>query len=131
MTMIAYARPDERGAVRPGAIGALLGRPHRRRCSRRASATATCCPPDRRSTCASTSSWPTTSPWSSGSTTLAGQPYGADARGAHADYVAHHERDRHGKVVYDFEPFGVDPEALRERLQPYTDRFGVNIEWPT
>jgi Sulfotransferase family len=62
---------------------------------------------------------------------LADQPYGPDSRAAHADYVAHHERDRHGKVAYEFEQFGVDPEALRERLQPYVDRFGVRIEWPT
>ena len=61
---------------------------------------------------------------------LAGQPLDVSARDAHARYLAHHQRDRHGKVVYDFEPFGVDPRPLRERFRPYTETFGVRAEWP-
>jgi Sulfotransferase family len=61
---------------------------------------------------------------------LAEMPYGDDARTAHRNYLAHHERDRHGKVVYEFEQFGVDPGELRQRLAPYVERFGVKVEWP-
>jgi Sulfotransferase family len=61
---------------------------------------------------------------------LADMPYGDNARAAHANYLAHHERDRHGKVIYEFEQFGVDPRELRERLAPYVERFGVRVEWP-
>lgn len=60
---------------------------------------------------------------------LADQPLDERARRAHADYLAHHERDRHGKVVYEFEPFGLEPGALRTRFEPYVERFGIVREW--
>ena len=60
---------------------------------------------------------------------LADQPLDDRARAAQADYLAHHLRDRHGKVVYDFEQFGVDPASLRSRFEPYVERFGVRREW--
>ncbi len=60
---------------------------------------------------------------------IAGQPLDERARAAHADYLAHHQRDRYGKVVYEFEPFGLDPATLRTRFEPYIERFGVRREW--
>ena len=83
----------------------------------------TCCRRRARSTSASTTSWPTTSPPSSAVYALADQPLDDRARAAQAAYLADHQRNRYGAVRYDLAPFGVDPDALRARFAPYTDRF--------
>jgi hypothetical protein len=35
-------------------------------------------------------------------------------------------RQRH----YDLEAFGLDPNTLRSQFKPYTDAFGIELEWP-
>ena len=35
----------------------------------------------------------------------------------------------HRPHAYHMEPFGLDPRVLRERFAPYTDAFGVELEW--
>ena len=37
-----------------------------------------------------------------------------------------HHRQRH----YDLKSFGLDPEVLRAQFKPYTDTFGIELEWP-
>jgi hypothetical protein len=61
----------------------------------------------------------------------AGQPLDDAARTAHRSYLAAHQRDRHGKVVYEPERFGLDLPGLRAAFRPYTDQFSVPEEWPT
>ena len=62
---------------------------------------------------------------------LAGQPYGDGPRQAHAQYVATHQRDRHGKIVYELEPFGLDATDLRTLFANYSEAFAIPNEWPT
>ncbi|CAN5576843.1 sulfotransferase [soil metagenome] len=56
---------------------------------------------------------------------LADQPLDDRARAAHAEYLSTHVRDRHGRVEYSFEPFGIDPASVAERHADYCERFGV------
>ncbi|WP_374210628.1 sulfotransferase family protein [Dermatobacter hominis] len=56
---------------------------------------------------------------------LAGQPLDGRARAAHAEYLAGHRRNRHGRVVYDAAAVGVDPDGIRSDLAGYRDAFGV------
>jgi len=56
---------------------------------------------------------------------LAGQPLDARARAAHAEYLAGHRRDRHGRVLHDADAVGVDLDAVREATAEYSDAFGV------
>jgi hypothetical protein len=56
---------------------------------------------------------------------LASQPFDPAARAAATGYLAGHQRDRHGKVVYDLADFGLDAGELRVALGPYRERFGV------
>ncbi len=62
---------------------------------------------------------------------LAGQPLDDRARAAHADYLAHHQRDRHGKIVYELEPYGLDAQDLRALFANYSAAFSIPNEWPT
>jgi hypothetical protein len=56
---------------------------------------------------------------------LAGQPFDEAARAATGAYLADHQRDRHGKVVYDLADFGLDPRELGAEFRAYRERFGV------
>jgi hypothetical protein len=56
---------------------------------------------------------------------LAGQPLDERAQAAHRAYLDGHERDRHGRVAYSLEPFGVDPGELATRHRDYCRRFDV------
>jgi hypothetical protein len=56
---------------------------------------------------------------------LAGQPFDDAARAATAGYLADHQRDRHGKVIYDLADFGLDPREVADRFRMYRERFGV------
>jgi hypothetical protein len=62
---------------------------------------------------------------------VAGQPLDDRARQAHADYVAHHQRDRYGKIVYELEPYGLDASDLRQLFANYSEAFDIPNEWPT
>ena len=59
---------------------------------------------------------------------LAGQPLPPASEAAIQDYIAGHERERHGKVVYEPERLGLDLAARREAMRPYSERFGVPDE---
>jgi hypothetical protein len=59
---------------------------------------------------------------------VAGQPLDERARAAMSAFVAEHPRGRFGTVVYDLEPFGIDPAERREALRFYTDCFDVTLE---
>lgn len=59
---------------------------------------------------------------------LAGQPFDEGARDATAAYVASHERDRFGKVIYDVEQLGIDVPTRREQMRAYSERFGIPDE---
>jgi hypothetical protein len=56
---------------------------------------------------------------------VAGQPLGDGSRAAMAAFAAAHPRGRHGTVVAELEPFGIDPEERGRALAPYAERFGV------
>jgi hypothetical protein len=56
---------------------------------------------------------------------LAGQPLDDRARDGHAEYLASHQRDRHGRVVRDPAAVGIDVEERRAALRGYAARFGV------
>ena len=53
----------------------------------------------------------------------AGEQLDDDARGAIADYLAGHQRGRHGTVATSPEMFGLDERDLREPFAPYVARF--------
>lgn len=57
---------------------------------------------------------------------------GREFRGEHADairrYVDDRPRGRFGKHAYTAEQWGFDEQVLRERMRPYTDYYGVQIE---
>jgi hypothetical protein len=59
---------------------------------------------------------------------LAGQPLPPASEAAIAGYVASHQRDRHGKVIYEPAALGLDVAARRRAMQAYTDRVGVPTE---
>ena len=56
---------------------------------------------------------------------LAGQPFGSSSRAAMEAYLRDHERDRHGRVVYDLRAVGLDAGERDAALAPYRARFGV------
>jgi hypothetical protein len=57
---------------------------------------------------------------------------GRDLCGPHADairdYVANRPKGTFGKHSYSAESYGIDERALRERMRPYTDYYGVQLE---
>lgn len=57
---------------------------------------------------------------------IAGQPFTTDVRAAMDDFMETHPRGRHGGVVYDLAPFGLDADERRQALQFYVDRFGIH-----
>jgi hypothetical protein len=56
---------------------------------------------------------------------VAGQPLPPASRAAIADFARRHPRGRHGTVVAELEPFGVDGDERRRALAAYAERFGV------
>ena len=98
-------RPDRHDARRAGA------RPRRAR------------PGDARSTSGSTSSWPTTWRWPSGSTSWPASRSRPPTRAAMAEYLAGHQRGRLGRIDYRRADLGLDADELRARFAPYTERF--------
>ena len=59
---------------------------------------------------------------------LAAQPLTPEARSAMESFVADHPRGRHGGIVYDLAPFGLDRDGLRSELARYADHFGLAPE---
>jgi hypothetical protein len=58
----------------------------------------------------------------------AGQPLEPVSQLKMAEYTAAHPRGRHGTVVYDLGALGLEAAALRERMRPYAERFGLRDE---
>lgn len=59
---------------------------------------------------------------------LAGQPLPDTSMAAIQAYIDGHQRDRHGKVVYEPERLGLDLPARREAMRAYSERFAVPDE---
>ena len=54
---------------------------------------------------------------------IAGEPLTDEASAAMAEYLAGHQRGRHGTVEYRAEDVGLDLDEVRERFAPYVARF--------
>ncbi|BCQ07836.1 sulfotransferase family protein [Mycobacterium heckeshornense] len=59
---------------------------------------------------------------------LADQPITEAARRGWQTYLNDHGRDRHGKVVYELAPFGIDAAERRATYGPYLERFDLRAE---
>jgi hypothetical protein len=59
---------------------------------------------------------------------LADQPFSGAAETAIRGYIDTHQRDRHGKVVFEPERLGLDLPARRQAMRPYSERFAVPDE---
>ncbi len=59
---------------------------------------------------------------------LADQPFTADTEAALAAYGTSHQRDRHGKVVYEPEALGLDVARRRADMRAYSERFAIPDE---
>jgi hypothetical protein len=59
---------------------------------------------------------------------LADQPLPDSSLAAMRAYIDDHQRDRHGKVVYEPERLGLDLPARREAMRAYSERFAVPDE---
>jgi hypothetical protein len=59
---------------------------------------------------------------------VAGQPFTAEVRRAMDEFMATHERGRHGGITYRFADIGLDPAERRHALAFYVDRFEVEVE---
>jgi len=55
-------------------------------------------------------------------------PFGPDTEAAMLDYCANNKSDRYGKFQYSTDALKTDVHALHERLAPYRERFGIDIE---
>jgi hypothetical protein len=54
---------------------------------------------------------------------LAGEHVTAEAEAAMSDFLASHQRDRHGRIDYRADDVGLDVEELRGRFAAYSERF--------
>lgn len=54
---------------------------------------------------------------------LAGEPVTPVAEAAMQEFLATHQRDRHGRIDYQAAAIGLDADELRERFAAYTARF--------
>lgn len=59
---------------------------------------------------------------------LADQPFSGAAEAAIRSYIDTHQRDRHGKVVFEPERLGLDLPARRQAMRAYSERFAVPDE---
>ena len=59
---------------------------------------------------------------------LADQPFDDAARAAIATYLADHQRNRHGSLIYDLADFDLDAATIRAGLSDYIDRFQIPLE---
>jgi hypothetical protein len=57
-----------------------------------------------------------------------GIPFTERARERMAAWAETHQRGRHGAYSYRLEDFGLDAVGVRERFQPYIERFAVELE---
>jgi hypothetical protein len=55
-------------------------------------------------------------------------PFGPETEAAMRDYAANNRSDRYGKFRYSADILNTDIEALHEKLAPYREKFGIDIE---
>lgn len=55
---------------------------------------------------------------------------GGDAARRMRKWLRNRSNRRHRQRHYDLARFGLDPEVLRAQFRPYTDTFGIELEWP-
>jgi Sulfotransferase family len=59
-----------------------------------------------------------------------GHASSGDAAQRMRKWLGNRSNRTHRQRHYDLGSFGLDPEALREQFKPYTDTFGIELEWP-
>jgi Sulfotransferase family len=59
-----------------------------------------------------------------------GHAASGDAAQRMRKWLGNRSNRTHRQRRYNLGSFGLDPEALRERFKPYTDAFGIELEWP-
>ncbi len=59
---------------------------------------------------------------------LADQPFDDSAHAAIATYLAGHQRNRHGALIYDLSDFDLDTTSIRAGLSDYIERFQIPLE---
>lgn len=59
-----------------------------------------------------------------------GHAASGDAAQRMRKWLGNRSNRSHRQRRYDLERFGLDPEALRAQFKPYTDTFGIELEWP-
>lgn len=59
-----------------------------------------------------------------------GHASSGDAAQRMRKWLGNRTNRRHRPRRYDLKSFGLDPEALRAQFKPYTDTFGIELEWP-
>jgi len=60
----------------------------------------------------------------------AGHASSGDAAQRMRKWLGSRSNRRHRPRRYDLTSFGLDPESLRAQFKPYTDTFGIELEWP-
>ena len=59
-----------------------------------------------------------------------GHASSADAAQRMRRWLGNRSNRGHRQRRYDLRSFGLDPQALRAQFKPYTDAFGIELEWP-
>ena len=59
-----------------------------------------------------------------------GHAASADAAQRMRKWLGNRSNRTHRLRRYNLQSFGLDPEALRAQFKPYTDTFGIELEWP-
>ena len=60
----------------------------------------------------------------------AGHASSGDAAQRMRKWLGNRANRTHRQRRYNLASFGLDPEALRAQFKPYTDTFGIELEWP-
>jgi len=60
----------------------------------------------------------------------AGHASSQDAAQRMRKWLGNRSNRGHRQRRYNLASFGLDPEALRAQFKPYTDTFGIELEWP-
>jgi len=59
-----------------------------------------------------------------------GHASSADAGPRMRKWLGNRSNRAHRQRRYDLARFGLDPQTLRAQFKPYTDAFGIELEWP-
>ena len=117
ITMLAYGDRMRRAAIEPEALADVLDRSRRPAAARVRARPRPAARRPHRSTCCSTSSWPTTSRMVERIYARNGRPMTPAARPQLDAFMADNPRGKHGRLAYDLRgDFGLDPDAVRARF---------------